>query len=91
VVSAERIELGAELGNTGDEVSERLPERNEEFSLPGSLGPLLLSGERREGEEAEEEKDDGGAGPGACCLWHGGTSLRGDVRSDPGNGREGAP
>jgi hypothetical protein len=90
-VSTERIELGAELRHTGDEVGERLPERNEESPLSGSLGPLLLSGERREGEEGKDEEDDGDMGPRPSCVRHGGTSLPGDVRSDPGAGGRGHP
>lgn len=72
-VSAERIELGAEIHDHRDEPCGELPERSEEPSLSGSLGPLVLSGECRKSEEGEEEEDDGGTRPRACCLRHDGT------------------
>jgi hypothetical protein len=83
-VPAERIKTRAELRHTRDQVGERLPERYEESSFSGSLGPCLLSGESRKGEKGEEKEDDGDARP--HCLRHSRTSLPGDVRSDPGRG-----
>src|SRR5262245_55868514 len=83
LVAAERTELGAEQRYAGDQAGERLPERDEEALVVGSVGRLLAS-DSREGKEDEEEEDDGDARP--HCMRHGRTSLPGDVGFDPGRG-----
>jgi hypothetical protein len=60
LIAAERVELGAELLQAGDEIGERLPEGEEEALVSGGLGSRL-SGEGREGDEGEDEEKDGGA------------------------------
>lgn len=72
-----------------DETRGELPERTKEPSLSGGLDPLLLSGERRKGEEGEEEEYDGGTRTRPYCMRHGGTSLLDAGRSDPGVGGRG--
>jgi hypothetical protein len=80
-LGAIQLLAAADLGDTGDQIGERLPERGEEALASGDAGPRP-SRESREGDEGEDEEDDGDARP--HCVRHGRTSLPGDVGSDPG-------
>ena len=68
IVTAERIEPGAELRQARIEVHDRLPEGHEEPLFLRRTGPLL-SGNGWECNEDKEEEDDRRTRP--HCLRHG--------------------
>lgn len=70
MVAAERVELGAELLQAGNEIGERLPEGEEESLVSGGLGSRLR-GESGQGDEREDEEEDGRARLRPCCVGHG--------------------